>query len=162
MLPGKTPKLTTIRLVNMMHRENTCWVWDGAVTKDGYGKTFIMIGKYQKNILAHRLSYQVFVGDIPEGLTLDHLCRVKSCINPDHLQPVTMAENLLRAKTIPTTINANKTHCKNGHPFDDENTIHYINKKNGRPARGCKICHKFSNRKHALIRRERLRNVNAI
>lgn len=71
--------------------------------------------------VAHRAMYEAFVGPIPEGLTIDHLCRRPACVNPAHLEAVTMRENTLRADTA-STRNAAKTHCLRGHPFDPENT----------------------------------------
>lgn len=70
---------------------------------------------------AHRVAYELFVAEIPEGFDLDHLCRNRGCVNPDHLEPVTRRENLLRGETIPAR-NARITHCPQGHPYDAENT----------------------------------------
>ena len=70
-----------------------------------------------KCIAVHRLVYELFVGSIPVGLTLDHLCRVRHCVNPAHLEPVTLAENTLRGEG-PTAVNSRKTHCPKGHPYD--------------------------------------------
>ena len=83
---------------------------------------------------AHRVAYRLEVGPIPRGLVLDHLCRVRNCVRPDHLEPVTRGENVLRGETIPAA-NRAKTACKDGHDFDEENT--YI-APNGH--RGCRKC----------------------
>lgn len=107
-----------------------CWIWTGARTTKGYGQ-FRHEGV---RVLAHRYSYEIHVGPIPEGLTLDHLCRNHPCVNPAHLEPVTMAENLARG-TSPTAINGAKTHCIRRHPFDEANT--WI-EGNGR--RHCRTC----------------------
>ena len=73
-------------------------------------------------------------GPIPEGLTLDHLCRVRACVNPAHLEPVTLRENTLRSPSAPTAINARKTECLRGHAFTPENTwVH-------RSRRCCREC----------------------
>lgn len=69
-----------------------CWVWIGAITWDGYGRFRLP----DKTVKAHRWSYQHFVGRLPDGLTVDHLCGTRSCVNPNHLEPVTMVENLNR------------------------------------------------------------------
>jgi hypothetical protein len=69
-----------------------CWLWTAAISPNGYGK-FMVSGR---PVNAHRLVYQLTVGPIPDGLDLDHLCRVRHCVNPDHLEPVTRSENLLR------------------------------------------------------------------
>jgi hypothetical protein len=72
---------------------NGCWIWSGGLKLNGYG--YLRVGK--KGHLAHRWVYEELVGPIPNGLTIDHLCRVKACVNPDHLEPVTNAENIRRA-----------------------------------------------------------------
>jgi len=73
----------------------TCWLWTGSRSRDGYGKFEPATSVFYK---AHRFAYETVVGPIPEGLTLDHLCRVRRCVNPDHLEPVTNQENLLRGR----------------------------------------------------------------
>lgn len=93
-----------------------CWLWTGSVTA-GYGQ----MGIAGKLVSVHRHSYELLIGPIPEGLQLDHLCRVRHCVNPAHLEPVTNRENTLRGLTIPA-FNAAKTHCLRGHEFSEENT----------------------------------------
>jgi len=111
--------------------ETPCWIWAGAGNGHGYGRRQIR----GRTFMAHRLSYEQARGPIPAGLELDHLCRVTMCVNPDHLEPVTRAENIRRG-TSPFAANARKTHCKRGHEFTPENT--YINPRNG--ARWCRPC----------------------
>lgn len=94
-----------------------CWIWQAARTKHGYG----MFGVSPPR-LAHRRAYEWLVGPIPEGLPLDHLCRVPPCVNPQHLEPVTHTQNMRRSPITLATINAAKTHCAQGHPFDEANT----------------------------------------
>lgn len=114
-----------------------CFIWMGALNKDGYG--VIGIGyeseKNKKNTLAHRVAYEHFVGPIPEGLQLDHLCRVRCCVNPAHLEPVTNAENLRRGMG-PALTRARPpiTHCKHGHLLSGENLNLY------RGVRVCRAC----------------------
>lgn len=106
--------------------------------KLGYGHIRIKLpdtGKY-RTMLAHRVSYRAFKGEIPEGLVLDHLCSNPSCINPEHLEAVTQRENVLRGKSSPITVNANKSRCIRGHDFNLVNT--YLRKDRG--TRECKTC----------------------
>lgn len=117
------------RFWNKVDASGDCWEWMGAIHKLGYGRFGITQGVQWQ---AHRFAYTELVGPIPEGLHLDHLCRNRSCVNPDHLEPVTAAENTLRAK--PGSRNAAKTHCPRGHAYDDENTI----RRNGK--RFCRAC----------------------
>ena len=94
-----------------------CWIWLGmGHSENGYG--LFRFGGRGKCYLAHRISYEFYVGKIPDGLELDHKCENKLCVNPDHLEPVTHKENMLRmyARKVP------KTRCKYGHIFSVENT----------------------------------------
>lgn len=112
--------------------DNGCWEWTAAlVNSDGYG-AFYYDGN--RSGRAHRYAYQHYIGPIPEGLTIDHLCRNRKCVNPDHLEAVTNKENLRRGES-PTAINARKTHCIHGHEFTPENTLW---EKKGRACRECK------------------------
>jgi len=109
---------------------NGCWIWRANRDKDGYGK---FTNNY-KTLRAHRFSYELLVEKIPEGMVLDHLCRRTSCVNPEHLQPVSSIEYIHRGEGLASQ-NKSKTHCINGHEFDELNT--YI-RPNG--ARSCKKC----------------------
>lgn len=73
-----------------------CWLWSGAILRSGYGSITID----NRTRMAHRHVYEMVVGKIPSGLCIDHLCRVRSCVNPDHLEPVTTAENLRRSPLV--------------------------------------------------------------
>ena len=112
-----------------VEKTETCWLWT-AYTQNGYGR-FWVGNKMRK---AHRVAYEMSVGMIPEGLTLDHLCRVRNCVNPAHLEPVTAKENTLRGDAV-GAINSAKTHCKQGHPFEGENL--YIGPDGKRKCRSC-------------------------
>jgi hypothetical protein len=108
-----------------------CWVWIPTKIDDGYG-VFRINNKY---IGAHRASYELMIGPIPEGLELDHLCRVRRCVNPSHLEPVTHKENTLRGEG-PSAVHARKTHCIHGHELAGENL--YLSPKGTRYCRTCK------------------------
>jgi hypothetical protein len=110
-----------------------CWPWLAARDNHGYGQ---MTVDYKRK-KAHRLAYELLMGPIPEGLSLDHLCRHPWCVNPAHLQPVCHAENVRRgAAGIKVLLRAQlQTHCKNGHEFTDENT--YLPPSGRRVCRAC-------------------------
>lgn len=134
-LPADAPKQYATALekfeANTVRTPDSCWYWTGQ-TRDGrYGLFRFRTDGYQ---VAHRWSYEHFVGPIPDGLTLDHLCRVTMCVNPDHLEPVTLQENILRSDNPPAQ-NARKTHCIHGHEFTPENTK--VAKDGHRACRAC-------------------------
>lgn len=109
---------------------DTCWIWQASASSNGYGR-FGMPGKACGYVLAHRWAYESLRVEIPAGLVLDHLCRNTLCVNPWHLEPVTKQVNALRGRLW----EAEKTHCVNGHPFDESNTR--ITKKGHRACRAC-------------------------
>src|SRR5216684_318642 len=115
-----------------------CWLWTGMLKDSGYGK--IQTGTFANPNMqrAHRVAYELFVGPIPPGLQLDHLCRVSSCVNPNHLEPVTNAENTRRG--IAGQWQKNKTHCPQGHEYTIENTMMYLGKW-----RRCRTCSRERN-----------------
>lgn len=108
--------------------DDGCWLWMGTVNRKGYG----MFWPDAAGTPAHRWSYEHHVGPIPAGLQLDHLCRVRHCVNPEHLEPVTAKENQMRSPFNP----AARTHCPQGHPYDAVNTYLY---PDGR-RRACRTC----------------------
>jgi hypothetical protein len=119
-----------------------CWPWKASLDSGGYGQ-FYAEGKH---VLPHRFAYELIVGPIPKGAQLDHLCRVRHCVNPGHLEPVSPGENNRRGYGI-SAVNLRKTHCKRGHPFDFENT--YLIPNEG--GRSCRIC------RHDAVRQYRER-----
>lgn len=108
------------------------WLWTGTVDTNGYGRVIID----GRNMAAHRVAYEWLVGPIPEGLELDHLCKVRHCVNPAHLEPVTHKENTARGDTITARASA-KTHCPRGHVLAGENLVP-SSLRNGR--RDCLAC----------------------
>jgi HNH endonuclease len=135
--------------------ETGCWLWTGSVMPNGYGKLTVPKGR---SSLAHRLMYEEVRGEIPEGLDIDHLCRVRRCVNPDHMEPVSRKVNLDRSPLVeslrlqkkaeaaarraarPKKHNRHKTHCPQGHPYSAENTREY------RGGRRCKACDRIRHR----------------
>lgn len=114
-----------------------CWLWTGTLAGGGYGSMRVGNTKIGRSkVQAHRFSYLLHKGKIPGDLPLDHLCRVRSCCNPDHLEPVTIRENILRGVSL-SAKRAKQTHCKNGHPFTEENT-----RKSQKGERVCKTCNR--------------------
>src|SRR5690606_14050374 len=107
-----------------------CWKWTGGLNPGGYGR-FSVGGRC---VAAHRFAYEALVGPIPEGLVLDHLCRNRACVNPDHTEPVTDRVNTLRGFG-PSALNARATRCSEGHEFTDENT--YLNQSGSRVCLTC-------------------------
>jgi len=106
-----------------------CWLYTGTLDECGYGK--VRHNGVKRG--AHSVSYEVNIGPIPKGLEIDHLCRVRNCVNPAHLEPVTHAENMRRSP-MQGVMQKAKTHCPQGHPYAGDNL--YIHKNR----RSCKIC----------------------
>jgi len=115
-----------------------CWEWTGSRAGGRPGRRYGYFYLNGRRQYAHRVAYEMFVGPIPEGLTIDHLCRNRGCVNPDHLEPVTNRENSLRAR---------RTHCVHGHPFDAENTG--VQRASGRfDRRRCLTCSRLAQRRY--------------
>jgi len=118
-----------------------CWIWTGAISDTGYGNASVVIDGKRKTKNIPRLMYQLEKGPIKPGLIIDHLCRNRWCVNPDHLEPVTYRENNMRGlgPQILAERNLIKTHCPQGHPYTGDNLYLYRGRK-GRIWRGCRVC----------------------
>ena len=149
-LPGRRPRMTAGHMRGASVREKIeaysipepnsgCWLWIGTYRALGYGN--VRVGR--KIVPAHRASYEAYVGKIPEGLHIDHLCRNPSCVNPGHLEAVTNRENAARG--MAGILNAHRQRdperraCKHGHPLTPENT--YVSPKNSH--RFCRECNRL-------------------
>lgn len=135
------------RLLRRTIQTEGCWLWTGSLLPGGYGTVSISMKPY----LVHRLSWVVYRGEIPSGMVIDHMCRVRNCVNPDHLRVVTQRTNALENNTGITALNAAKNVCVNGHPFTAENTTHRT--RNGKKHRACKEYQRRRTREHDAKRR---------
>lgn len=114
--------------------ESGCWIWIGSLTGYGYGETWWNNTKHFVHVLMHKL----FVGEVPKGFEVDHLCKVRCCCNPEHLEAVTHAENVKRSSSWHHVVNYHKaqTHCQRGHAWTEENT--YVEPNGKRRCLECK------------------------
>lgn len=141
-----TPERERFMAAVMPVPESGCWLWLGTLQPDGYGK-------FQKKkscgrwtaAIAHRVAYEHFVGTIPAGLEIDHLCRVKCCVNPTHLEAVTSRTNQERAENW-IYMQGHKIHCRHGHEFDARNTYRWGG------SRYCRTCNRAAARKYLSTR----------
>lgn len=137
------------RLTAKVHKTEHCWLWTAATTHDGYPR--FASRSIPGEIFAHRVSYILLVGPIAPGLQVDHLCRVRHCVNPDHLEPVTPQVNHQRADHYAMGRgHRGWTHCVHGHPFSGDN-LHIA--PNGR--RVCRTCSRDAQRRMKARRRAR-------
>lgn len=119
--------------------EDDCWIWLGYHNREGYA----VLGVGNRPGLVHRIAYELIVGKIPDGLTIDHLCRNRGCVNPRHMEPVPNAVNVLRGQGV-TAKNARKSHCPRGHAYAGAN----LNIRNGK--RRCVACDRSWRRRAQL------------
>lgn len=145
---GSTESLTPMRgkpleerFWRLVDKTEDCWMWTGHKNPEGYGN-FANKGVTWK---AHRLAYTLVVGEIPEDMTLDHDCNNPPCVRPDHLQPMSRVDNVMKGNGA-CVRNRDKTHCKYGHEF-------IAGISHGRPCRVCKVCEKLRTERRAAERR---------
>ena len=132
-----------LRFWSKVNTGGECWLWEGATSRNGYGAFKVA----QRMIGAHQYAYLIVKGEVPQGLEIDHLCRVHNCVRPSHLEAVTCKENLLRGNT-----NSSKTHCIHGHQFDQRNTRY--RKEGYKVKRVCRACNNIRQRQFEKRRRQ--------
>lgn len=117
---------------------NGCWEWTGTLSPEGYGILGFNRHGVSRKLLAHRLALHLAGRPVPEDKVVDHLCRNRKCIRPEHLEIVAITENVMRGEGY-FARNARKTHCPQGHVYSGDNVYLYISKL-GNPARSCRAC----------------------
>lgn len=132
------PTITELEFISSRFKivSSGCWEWFGNKNRQGYGK----VPFRGRVVVPHRLIYQTVFGEIDRTLVSDHTCENKSCVNPRHIDPVTTKENIFRG-TAPASVNARKTHCVNGHEFNQKNTYTLNN------MRACRVCSMYKERR---------------
>lgn len=138
-------RLTAERFWSKVRKTEKCWEWLACIS-NGYGR-FGVNGRVKQ---AHVFAYELTIGPVPEGLELDHLCRNRRCVRPDHLEPVTRRVNLLRGNTI-AAVHSAKTHCPQGHPYSGRN-LAVIRQKYG-STRRCRQCDRERHAASRALRR---------
>lgn len=147
------------RLATQITVGDDCWLWTGTPMKIGYAR----IVNDGRRPYVHALMYELLIGPVPSGMTLDHLCHTndpacpggnydphRRCVRPSHLEPVTLAENKARGRS-PHAVHARKSHCPQGHPYDNTNTYR-VRRKNGNLSRVCRKCCLDGQRRRRLER----------
>lgn len=147
----------------LINKETGCWEWQAGL--DGKGYSAFCVRKRMK--IGHRISYNIYVGEIPKGLVIDHLCKNIKCVNPAHMEPVTQKDNILRGEA-PSSLQAQQTHCLEGHPLFGENL--FITKDGKRVCRQCRKNYYYKDleatrkyqREYARKRRQRLKKEDSL
>ena len=133
----------------MVGKSATCWWWLGAKNPAGYGQFFDICKPPLRCVRAHRFAYEQLRGPIPAGLVIDHLCRNPACVNPEHMETVTIGENVLRGDGIAAQ-HARKTTCKHGHPLSGDN-LKMEATPNGRSTRRCLTCRRQNEKRRRKV-----------
>lgn len=123
------PLAERIEALSMPEPNSGCWLWLGMIKRNGYGTLGVKSGRGWRTQHAHRVSYELACGPVPDGADLDHKCRNRACVNPGHLEPVTRSVNLRRSPVM--NRQTHKTHCPEGHPYSGTNN---------RGQRICRVC----------------------
>ena len=143
--------------MSKVEKTDSCWLWKGTIDRKGYGQ-YTIPRSGGKKVGAHRYAYQIFKGMIPQGREPDHLCRVRHCCNPEHLEAVTRSENLRRGLVGHkiAEIQRLKTHCPQRHLYDDTNTY-----RNPDGKRVCRQCAREHGRVYDRTKRKSNRQAKA-
>lgn len=138
------------RFWNKVEKSDYCWNWKASTFRNGYAQ----FHPDKNSVLAHRFAYELVIGKIPQGMTIDHLCRNRSCVNPAHMEIVTRRENILRGEA-PAAIHARKTHCPKGHALPET--------RNKLGQRICKTCRMIGAREYRkYFTREHKNHLNLL
>ena len=149
MIKGR-PRTTIVDFFRKVDKQDSgCWLWLGAKTHNGYGR----FAHGNKTRRAHRWIYEQMVGHIPFGLTIDHLCNVRACVNPEHMRVTTIGENAMRGEMNLARINRSKTHCPYGHVFAGHNLFMEGTR------RRCRACNNARKARYYHVRGKMLREA---
>ena len=143
-MPARKPLIDSLMDLSIPEPNSGCWLWMGCLCPDGYGKVYAK-RELPGESLAHRASYKLFVGPIPDGCEIDHRCNVRSCINPEHLRAISHADNVRRSDHKKNSYNGRKTHCKRGHELSGDNLVIWT--YGGQRSRQCRTCVRERQRK---------------
>jgi len=144
-MPAHRPVIERLNEKYAIDEETGCWLWTACLDKCGYGKFNMKLPDGRKETLAHRALYFLFKGKIPVDKEIDHLCKTRNCVNPEHLEAVTHEVNILRGDYTSNHRNGRKMYCKRGHELKGSNVL--INKWKGYITRKCRTCNNDLSRK---------------